>query len=87
MIYLPKKALFCPQIGQFRPHFMSKDTATNTAPKSVVIKVSIPNRPDSENNKKKSMFNRLSNYAKDKGLKETDIIRFFISIGLDKAGY
>lgn len=60
---------------------------TNIAPKSVVIKVSIPNRPDSQNDKKKSMFNRLSKYAKDKGLKETDIIRFFISNGLERAGY
>lgn len=62
-------------------------TNTNTEPKSIPIKVYIPNRADSTNDKKKSMYNRLSKYAKDKGLKETDIIRFFISNGLDRAGY
>lgn len=62
-------------------------TNTNTAPKSVVLKVSIPNREDSNGDKKKSMFNRLSKYAKDKGLSEQDIIRFFISNGLERAGY
>jgi len=66
---------------------MSSDTVTNKKPKSIVIKVSISNREDSNGDKKKSLYNRLNRYAKDKGVKETDIMRFALSMLLDKAGY
>jgi len=66
---------------------MSSDTVTNKKPKSIVIKVSISNREDSNGDKKKSLYNRLNRYARDKGVKETDIMRFALSMLLDKAGY
>jgi hypothetical protein len=66
---------------------MSKEPTANKEPKSIVLKVSISNKPDSNGNKAKSMYNRLSKYAKDKGVNEQAILRFALSSLLDRAGY
>jgi len=53
--------------------------------KSVPIKVSVSNERIDE--KTPSVYNRLVRYAKEKGFKQQDCIRFFITNGLEKAGY
>lgn len=55
--------------------------------KSVVLQVSIDNRPMIHNGKETSIYKRLSQYARDKGLNEQDAIRFAIGVLLEKSGY
>jgi hypothetical protein len=58
--------------------------------RSIPINVSISNVPPTNPEKgkpTKSLYNRLCVYSGDKGLSEQDIIRFALSMYLDKVGY
>lgn len=61
-----------------------KKERINNRVASVPVKVSISNTP---NGVKPSLYNRLTNYRKDKGLKDQDVLRFALSMLLDKVGY
>lgn len=56
----------------------------NKGKKSVVLSVSISNEPGL--NGKPSLYNRLHNYCRSKGIKEQEAVRFAIAMLLDKTG-
>lgn len=63
---------------------------SNKSLRSVPLNVSIPNTPPKviEGGKaKKSLYSRLCNYSNDKSIKEQAVIRFALSMFLDKVGY
>lgn len=60
----------------------------NRFPISIPINVSFDNRPvEMPNGETISFYTRLHKYAKHKGISEQDVIRYAVSMLLDKVGY